>query len=205
MDNRKEIIKANLNDIGIITDILGEAFYNDPIIYHLARRAGFARDLFELEFRDIYASLNCSFLIIDENKEKMGCALWAKPGQTPNLSPLGTIRLVWAILNRVGTSSLKRFNDISELIDKYHPQEPHYYLHAIGVKNAFRGKGAGSGLLTHVLDIADNEQMPAYLENSNELNLSLYQKYGFKVIGKENLSNEGPPIWFMYRSPKILN
>ncbi|MEM9274568.1 MAG: GNAT family N-acetyltransferase [Cyanobacteria bacterium P01_F01_bin.143] len=101
-------------------------------------------------------------------------------------------------------SSLKRFNDLSKLIDKYHPQEPHYYLHAIGVKNAFRRKGAGSSLLAHVLDIADNEQMPAYLENSNELNLSLYQKYGFKVIGKESLANEGPPIWFMYRSPQTL-
>ncbi|MEM9274567.1 MAG: hypothetical protein AAGA80_16635 [Cyanobacteria bacterium P01_F01_bin.143] len=91
MGNRKEIIKADLNDTGIITDILGEAFYNDPILYHLVRRAGFARDLFKLEFRDIYASLNCSFLIIDENKEIMGCALWAKPGQTPELSPLSTI------------------------------------------------------------------------------------------------------------------
>ena len=205
MGNRREIIKASLDDTCVIADIIGEAFYNDPILCHLAGRAGFARDFFESEFRNIYAPLDCSFYIIDENDNVMGCALLAKPGQTPNSSPLALLRVVETILDRAGIDSFKRFIELAELVERNHPREPHYYLHAIGVKDSFRGKGVGSSLLAHVLDMADNEQVPAYLENSNELNLPLYQKYGFKVIEKKNTPNGGPPIWFMHRSPRISN
>ena len=202
MSNRKKIIKASLKDTSIVADILGEAFYSDPIICHSAGREGISRDLFELEFRNIYAPLNCSFCIFDENENIMGCALWAQPGIKLSVS-LPTIAMIgWTILNRAGVHSLKRFIELAEFLDRNHLQEPHYYLHAIGVKNSFRGRGAGSGLLAHVLNMADNEQVPAYLENSNELNLPLYEKYGFTVMEKKNTPNGGPPIWFMRRSPK---
>ncbi len=205
MDTKRKIVQANKYDTRIIADILGEAFYNDPVLCHIAGRAGLARDIFELEFRNLYARLNCSFYMINESNEIMGCAVWAKPGQTFDSSPLKMLRIFWTILSRAGIESLKRSIELSGVLDRNHPQEPHYYLHAIGVKNSFRGKGVGSGLLVHVLDMADKEQVLTYLENSNELNIPLYKKYGFKVIEKKNTPNEGPPIWFMRRSPKISN
>ncbi len=205
MGNTREIIKANLDDVNIIADVLGEAFYNEPIFVHIAGRADFARDFFESEFRNIYALLDCSFYIIDENDQVMGCTLWAKPGQTLSSSPLALLRVAETVLDGAGIDSFKRFVELAEFLERNHPREPHYYLRAIGVKNSFRGKGVGSSLLAHVLDMADNEQVPAYLENSNELNLPLYQKYGFKVIEKKNTPNGGPPLWFMHRSPKISN
>ncbi|MEM1370171.1 MAG: GNAT family N-acetyltransferase [Cyanobacteria bacterium P01_H01_bin.15] len=80
-----------------------------------------------------------------------------------------------------------------------------FYLHALGVKARFRRQGVGSRLLAHGLAMADQAQMPTYLENSNEANLSLYQKHGFEVIEKADTPNGGPPIWFMYRSPMMPN
>ena len=119
---------------------------------------------------------------------------------------IDTPLLAAGLFIRVGFNSLKRFIELAEFLDRNHLQEPHYYLHAIGVKNSFRGKGAGTcSLLAHVLNMADNEQVPAYLENSNELNLPLYEKYGFTVMEKKNTPNGGPPIWFMRRSPRIPN
>jgi len=91
---------------------------------------------------------------------------------------------------------------VADFVDIHHLKEPHYYLHAIGVKRAFQGQGVGGSLLAHGLAIADRDQMPTFLENSKERNLPIYQKYGFEVIAKKNLPDNGPPMWFMRRSPR---
>ncbi len=41
-----------------------------------------------------------------------------------------------------------------EQMDALHPQEPHWHLPLIGVDPAHQGKGIGSALLSHILDVA---------------------------------------------------
>jgi ribosomal protein S18 acetylase RimI-like enzyme len=73
---------------------------------------------------------------------------------------------------------------VGEQMDRYHPQEPHWYLSMIGVDPSRQGRGLGSALLKHNLALVDAEGLPAYLESSNPRNIPLYERFGFEVIGQ---------------------
>jgi len=107
--------------------------------------------------------------------------------------------MLWRARREAILSGLRKFYHIQNLIKGYQPAEPHYYLHAIGVREDKRGKGIGSALLRSILTRCDSEKANAYLESSKERNLDFYESHGFKVIGKEYIANDGPPIWFMLR------
>jgi ribosomal protein S18 acetylase RimI-like enzyme len=81
---------------------------------------------------------------------------------------------------------------------KYHPQEPHWYLPLIGVDPAHQGKGFGSALLGHALEICDRDHLPAYLESSNPLNIPLYRRHGFELLDTLQVGSS-PPVFPMLR------
>ncbi len=89
-------------------------------------------------------------------------------------------------------------------IGRFHPREPHYYLFAIGALPSCQGQGIGSSLMRHMLRRCDNEQMPAYLENSRRANLEFYRGHGFEVRRQLQLGRDGPPLWLMWREPRQL-
>lgn len=88
-------------------------------------------------------------------------------------------------------------------IDSRHPKEPHWYLATLGTEPARQGRGIGSALLGTVLERADTDAMPAYLESSKERNLPLYARFGFEVVEEYRSGGGGPPIWRMWREPRV--
>ncbi len=65
------------------------------------------------------------------------------------------------------------------------------------------GPGIGSTLLKPVLERADEDGVPAYLESSKERNVPLYRRFGFEVIDEYRSKVGSPPIWRMWREPKV--
>jgi ribosomal protein S18 acetylase RimI-like enzyme len=91
---------------------------------------------------------------------------------------------------------------VMELMEKHHPDEPHWYLMLIGSDPSVRGAGFGQALMRSRLDRCDAEGVPAYLENSNPRNESYYLRFGFEVTGEIKLPDGGPPMWPMWRDPR---
>ena len=60
----------------------------------------------------------------------------------------------------------------------------------------------GSQLISRVLRNCDDENVPAYLENSKADNLAFYQGHGFQVINEVRFARTAPPIWLMWREPR---
>lgn len=54
-----------------------------------------------------------------------------------------------------------------------------------------KGRGLGSAVLAPVLDKADAEGVPCYLENSNPRNTPFYTRLGFVEVNRVPYS--GPP------------
>jgi len=80
---------------------------------------------------------------------------------------------------------------------------PYIYLLIIGVSQEFQGKGFGGKLLRAIVEKAEIERKPMYLETQNEKNVSLYEKYGFYVVKKINLPDPvNLPMWLMVRDAK---
>jgi predicted N-acetyltransferase YhbS len=99
-------------------------------------------------------------------------------------------------------SRARAAQEVAALMEKVHPQEPHWYLLAIGSDPSVRGAGFGQALMRSRLDRCDAEGAPAYLENSNPKNEPYYLRFGFEVTGEIKLPDGGPSMWPMWRKPR---
>lgn len=123
-------------------------------------------------------------------------ALWLPPGVSPEEEALGRVMEegvdgkllgeVFAVLEQVGGS---------------HPQVEHWYLPAMGVDSRCQGKGYGSALLAHGLEVCDRGHVAAYLEATNPANIPLYERFGFQVVG-EIQAGSSPAITPMFRAAR---
>jgi ribosomal protein S18 acetylase RimI-like enzyme len=81
---------------------------------------------------------------------------------------------------------------------KFHPEEPHWYLHMIGVDPRFQGRGYGSALIRHALERVDSDRLPAYLESTNPVNVPIYERHGFELVATVEVPGT-PPMFPMLR------
>jgi hypothetical protein len=89
-----------------------------------------------------------------------------------------------------------------DVLDQGHPHdEPHYYLSLLGSDPARLGNGYGLGLLAANLRAIDELGVPAYLEASNEANVPLYARYGFRPRARLVMPDDGPDVVTMWRAP----
>jgi ribosomal protein S18 acetylase RimI-like enzyme len=130
------------------------------------------------------------------------CAIWLPPGLSA--WPAGVIpqlRLLPLFVQLCGFGRLMRGAAISSVMEKAHPHEKHFYLFFMAVDPPFQGMGLGSAILDATLKRIDETGMPAYLENSNPRNTSLYERAGF--VAQKNISPEGaPPLIPMWRTAR---
>ncbi|MHA3020766.1 GNAT family N-acetyltransferase [Mycobacterium sp. BMJ-28] len=127
-------------------------------------------------------------------------ALWDPPGQWQH-SAVEELRAAPGLLLTFG-SALRRGQQVTELMKRHHPEEPHWYLAVIGSDPDVRGTGQGQALMRSRLDRCDDEHAPAYLESSNPANIGYYQRFGFEVTGEITLPDGGPSLWPMWRDPR---
>ena len=126
--------------------------------------------------------------------------LWDPPGQRkPSMFEqiVTTPTMMWAFRSRIPASMR-----VMELMEKHHPEEPHWYLMLIGSDPAVRGAGFGHALMRSRLERCDAEGSPAYLENSNPKNEAYYLRFGFEIMGEIKLPDGGPSMWPMWREPR---
>ena len=80
----------------------------------------------------------------------------------------------------------------------------HYYLWGLAVDPVKQRSGVGSGLLKPLLDKADLENMPVYLETHDEKNVLYYQQKGFALIKTDMITGHDLRIWCMVREPEAM-
>ena len=60
-----------------------------------------------------------------------------------------------------------------------------------------RARGSGARSIGHGLDLAERDDVPAFLETGNARNVPYYERFGFRVIDEGDAPGGGPHIWFM--------
>lgn len=81
------------------------------------------------------------------------------------------------------------------------PDEPAWFLDLVAVDPSVQGRGLGTRLIRHGLELARGTSLPAFLETGQERNVSLYERFGFHVVARESAPDGGPTIWFMSTDP----
>ncbi|MCW4039194.1 MAG: GNAT family N-acetyltransferase [Candidatus Bathyarchaeota archaeon] len=82
---------------------------------------------------------------------------------------------------------------------------PYIHLLIMGVSQEFQGKGFGRKLLRALIEKAETEKKPIYLETQKEENVHFYEQYGFSVEKKIMLPEPlNLPMWLMLRDVKYI-
>lgn len=148
------------------------------------------------DFIDAFGGHAVEHQSADEIADFSAVALWLPPGISPNGEAMGAI-----IEANMPVDLLQDGGGLIEQMNKFHPHEPHWYLPLIGADPTKQGRGYGSALLKHALARCDRDKLPAYLESSNPVNVPLYQRHGFEVIGKIQ-QGSSPELVPMLRKPR---
>ncbi|KAJ5175074.1 Acyl-CoA N-acyltransferase [Penicillium canariense] len=81
----------------------------------------------------------------------------------------------------------------------------YYFCNMVGVSFQARGMGVGKRLMESVMEKADREGMPCYLESSKgHPNIAIYEKMGFELIKEIECAEGGNvcKLYCMIRNPK---
>jgi hypothetical protein len=127
-----------------------------------------------------------------------GAALWLPPGVTSNEEILANV-----VENTVSPAIRKDLDSFMEQMATFHPTEPHWYLPMIAVDPFRFGQGIGTSLMRYALERCDEDGLPAYLESSNPRNITLYQRFGFEILGLIR-AGDSPPMFPMMRRPRTI-
>ena len=123
-------------------------------------------------------------------------AFWFGPGRQPDGEAVVRV-LVETTSDVVHADAFATLEQMAE----GHPTEPHWYLPWFGVERALHGRGLGTHLMRHCLEVVDASGLPAYLETPNPRTVPFYQRAGFTVTG---IAQAGtcPPITLMQRAAR---
>lgn len=131
----------------------------------------------------------------------IGAAVWLPPGET-TITPDRLDQVGFAAAPaRLGAEAFTRFERFVDRLAEMHATlmpEPHWYLMTLGVEPAMQGRGAGRQLLQPVIERADRDGLPCYLETTLERNVSFFARHGFRHVGEASLPG-APRTWLMMR------
>jgi GNAT superfamily N-acetyltransferase len=177
--------------------MLARAFYDDPAMSWI-----FPRDGKRLAQAERFWSIRLRHMAPQEEvyvtDDLTGAAVWTLPDRW-HVSGREVGALARIMLNRRLPTLVRGL----VRLETAHPQAPsHFYLAVLGTDPPSQGQGIGSALMGPVLEVCDEERLPAYLESSKERNIDFYSRFGFRVTGEVQLPS-GPRMWPMWRDPTL--
>ena len=195
---------ATAGEIGDMAALLGRAFASDPFHAYLAgdapERSQRMRDGWSGILRFTSDRLSTTYTTDD----LAGVAIWHPPGYH-GAGFIDSMRMLPSVSRLAG--GYGRLREVSRAIEalearrREHVPMPHFYLSALGVEPERQGEGIGTALMRPVLERADREQHPAYLETATGRNVLLYERQGFSVVEELTLPGTDVHGWLMRRIP----
>jgi len=123
-------------------------------------------------------------------------AIWLSP-----TSKLDDDAIVNHLESTVASENIADLLEVLGQMDAGHPPMPHWYLAWLGVDVAMQGRGFGDELMAQCLEVIDSDNAPCYLDNTNPVNVSFYERHGFRVVG-ESQAGACPPLVGMLRDAR---
>lgn len=125
-------------------------------------------------------------------------ALWRAPGKAES-EPMPFLTELWTMWQIFGLT-LPRAQRVVESIDANRPKGNFWYLHFVGVRPEYQGKGWGGRIIREGLARADAQGLPSWLETATPENVPLYQRLGFAIQCEWDVAKGGPHFWGMMRA-----
>lgn len=196
-----DVRPATADDIPTLQDVVARAFVTDPVMSWIFRddetRLDRLRMLMGGALERVFLPHETSYTTAD----LAGAALWAPPGHWKTPDDV-VAELAPVMAQSFDAEELDRLLTFFGLMEDEHPADTdHWYLGVLAADPERQGQGIGTACMRPILERADAEGMPSYLESSNERNVPLYERNGFRVTGIIDMPG-GPSLWLMWREPR---
>lgn len=188
----KRVTKENFDSL---VSLLVLSFATDPVARWMYPSAQKYLDNFP-DFVRTFANKAFDFETVYSLDDYLGVAIWFPPNTQPDSDAV-----VAFIQQTVSPQQQEEIFAMFGDMERYHPNEPYWYLAVLGVDPFHQKKGYGAALLNHQLSLCDRNQEIAYLESSTLQQVSFYEKYGFQCIGTIQ-AGKSPTIFPMVRHPQ---
>ena len=198
-DGNASVRQADDADQEAVSDVLTEAFTNDPVVCWLFPEVGERGRLQSYFYRSMLTHPAHEAYLVGRPD---GASVWLTlaAGQAPYEEHPDAPE---ADLSAVFGESGARLRALGQALAGRHPdREPHLYLWCMGVAGGQQGSGLGSAMLRHGLERADADGLAVYLEASSPRSRALYLRHGFEDLGEPVRVADGPLLWPMWRRPR---
>ena len=185
-------------------NLLARVFQHDPMMQFLVADTNRMLDRPVLFYR---ANIRMGHLYgeVHSLPAVEGIAVWLRPGKGDfTMGQFLRSGLVTATL-MMGPKTVTRMIKTATFFETFKKEaicQPHWLLLFLGIDPARQGQGLGGCLIEPMLERADAEGMPCYLDSTNERNLTFYKRHGFRVAAHAQVPYGGPEVWAMIREPR---
>ena len=195
---------ARPEQLPALTELLGRAFINDPLLRYLEPNDKWRQRLTPVLYRAVLRYCQ-RYGQADVTSDGHAVACWLLPRHClPSL--WRELRSgMWALPFKGRTQALRRllqFDAAAKALRLQHAGSEHWYLWTLAVDPTHQRKGNASALLKTVLTRADRSGEICYLETQNPANVALYERFGFQLKGTADLA-DGVRIHAMRREPQL--
>ncbi len=175
-------------DLDAAVDTLVAAFDDYPWTRHVIPEHDYTRRLRELQRLYLHHALNHGFVAVSERAEGVIALL---PPDAPEPGEAVRDRIIALHGDRIG-----RLADTGR-----HGDPRDWGLETLAVHPHHQGGGLGGALIGFGLrEAARRSAGGVRLETSEERNVGLYRRHGFRVVDRSHRSG-GPPVWTMRAVP----
>jgi ribosomal protein S18 acetylase RimI-like enzyme len=199
-----EIRRATSGDVDACTEVLAQAFQDDPGTINFEPDPERRKVVLPAFFRTFVAASLADDADLELAGEPVeGVASWFGPERHgPSPDAMGANGF-GDVLGLCGPESSQRLLDMIGELERQHAQlinEPHLRLEFYGVAPHRQGMGIGSDLIKHGHDRADALGLATYLDTFTEQNVRFYERRGYSVAGTFTVG-KGTRGYGMVRQP----
>jgi GNAT superfamily N-acetyltransferase len=199
-----EIIRLKPEQIKQAAKVVADSFFDYPsLVFYfpdLKRRTRWLKWYMErvlrtaLLFGEVMATEDLSGVLfaLPPGRTRLGNREYMKAGFL-------AAPLVIGLRRYPGTSECEAY--LADAQEKLLAGRPHYYLWGLSVDPKKQKTGSGTALLQFLLQKADAEKMPVYLETHKQQNVAYYENRGFKLIHTDIVPKHGLDFWCMLHEP----
>jgi len=203
MATQTDTTMLQTSQIDELSGVLARAFFDDPMTMYIMPDENKRRRALPWFFQKA-AQVSHRYGEPFTTAGKVdGAALWLPPGKSiltlPQMARVGMLAAPF----KFGLPTFMKFMSVMNHLEHLHKRDvppEHWYLFVLGVEPDRQGQGVGGKMIAPILERADKDRLPCYLETMKERNVTFYQKHGFEVIVDDQFK-DGPRYWTMKRPP----
>jgi GNAT superfamily N-acetyltransferase len=196
-----DVRPATVEDRELLARIGAEGFAADPVLGWVFQDPATRPE----RLLDLFGGLVDDFLPdrgVVHLADAASAAFWREPSFEDLVTAADRVEAAGDGAPALDPGEAERLAILGAAMEAHHPHERHWYLNVVSTLPSRQSQGLGAAVLRPILERADAEGVPCYLESTNPRNRTLYYRAGFEDRAEIPLDG-GPSMLAMWREPQV--